>query len=193
MLLANIKTHVANACETSFLYGHFHLLPHLVSGIYQEPTCANRLQYVVGAFSDAVRLCEVVSHADKPPYIINLRKNIHDVLKSQIIEPLGSDIETDLRLHIHIKHLDHMQTVNPKSENLRPLRPFLDLPAIRVLGLMVDVKKEVTHYLDRNFYNLTTVVRQLLNIVLILFFPYDLSNCYDRPCTTGIRMQKCAL
>jgi WASH complex subunit 7 len=50
-----------------------------------------------------------------------------------------------------------MQAVNPKTENLRPMRPFLDLAPLRVLGLLIDVKAEVTHYLDMNFYNLTTV------------------------------------
>ena len=50
-----------------------------------------------------------------------------------------------------------MQSVNPKTENLKPLRPFLDLAPLRILGLLLDVKAEVTHYLDMNFYNLTTI------------------------------------
>ena len=149
------------------MYFHYHLLPVIISGIYQEPTGANKIQYVTSAFSDAIKLCEIVTHSESGPFIINLRKTIHEVIKTEIIEPLSRDIETDLRLHIHTKHLDHMQTVNPKTENLRPLRPFLDLAPLRILGLMVDVKKEVTHYLDRNFYNLTTVV---MIIIFISFF-----------------------
>jgi WASH complex subunit 7 len=147
------------ACDTSFLYFHSHLLPVIVSGIYLEPTSANRLQYISTAFCDAIKLCECVRHSEQTPFVLNLRKNIHEVIKSQIIEPLSRDIETDLRLNIHIKHLDHMQTVNPKTADMKPLRPFIDLPPIRILGLLIDVKREVTHYLDRNFYNLTTVVR----------------------------------
>jgi len=166
------------------LYFHYHLLPVIISGIYQEPTGANKIQYVTSAFSDAIKLCEIVTHSESGPFIINLRKTIHEVIKTEIIEPLSRDIETDLRLHIHTKHLDHMQTVNPKTENLRPLRPFLDLAPLRILGLMVDVKKEVTHYLDRNFYNLTTVViifiyyfyfvLYLLNIIIIIILKYIL-------------------
>lgn len=157
LMLANISTLIKKACNTSFLSFHSQLLPVLVAGIYETPTCANRIFYIVGAFSDSVKLCESVKHRDVKPYIINLRKSIHEVIKAEIIEPLSRDIETDLRLHIHTKHLDHLESVNPKSENLKPLRPFLDLPVIRVLGLQVNIKKEVTHYLDRNFYNLTTV------------------------------------
>ena len=156
-MLANITTLVKNACNTSFLLFHSQLLPVIVAGIYEAPTSANRIYYTVGAFSDAVKLCESVKHRDPKPFIINLRKSIHEVIEQEIIEPLSRDIETDLRLHIHTKQLDHMETVNPKSDDMKSLRPFLELPTIRVLGLQVDIKKEVTHYLDRNFYNLTTV------------------------------------
>ena len=41
-------------------------------------------------------------------------------------------------------HTDHMQSVNPKTENLKPLRPFLDLAPLRILGLLLDVKAEVS-------------------------------------------------
>jgi len=37
-----------------------------------------------------------------------------------------------------------MHSVNPKLENLKPLRPFLDLAPLRILGLLVDVKAEVS-------------------------------------------------
>jgi WASH complex subunit 7 len=50
-----------------------------------------------------------------------------------------------------------MQALNPKTEDLRPLRPFLDIPPVRILGQIVDIREEVTRYLNRNFYNLTTV------------------------------------
>lgn len=76
---------------------------------------------------------------------------------ARIIAPLSKDIETDLRLHTHTKHLDHMVALNPKTDTLRPLKQFLELSPIRVLSLLVNIKKEVTHYLDTNFYNLTTV------------------------------------
>ena len=38
------------------------------------------------------------------------------------MRPLCREIETDLRLHIHTKHLDHMEALNPKTENLRCVR-----------------------------------------------------------------------
>lgn len=69
-----------------------------------------------------------------------------------------------------------MHALNPKTENLKPLKPFVDMQPVRILGLIVDIKAEVgivvrvsimviglrcvfqvTHYLNMNFYNLTTV------------------------------------
>ena len=48
---------------------------------------------------------------------------------------------------------DHMHATNPKTENLRPLRPFLDMPPVRVLGLLIDVKAEVNiHFLHAVLY-----------------------------------------
>jgi WASH complex subunit 7 len=50
-----------------------------------------------------------------------------------------------------------MTTADPRASHFGPLRNFLDIPAISVLGVLFDIKKEVTRYLDRNFYNLVTV------------------------------------
>lgn len=111
----------------------------------------------MSAFNDGIRLCQAVSHKDASPFFLSYRAFLRDSLRQEVIEPLCRDIENDLRLHIHTKNLDHMQTLNPKAEKSRTLRSFLDLPPLRILGLIVNVKNEVTHYLDRNFYDLTTV------------------------------------
>ena len=149
LLLTNFHSMMKRATDTRFLVFHSHILPVIVESIYQQPTCANRLQYIVGAFSDAIKLCEVVAHMEPAPYVIKLRGFIHESILIHIVKPLSEDIENDLRMHIHTKHLDHLQTVNPKTENLRPLRPFIDLPVVRVLGLRVNIKAEVEHYLNR--------------------------------------------
>ena len=155
--LANFPSDVRKACDSSFLYFHKDTLPRIVASIYQLPTEAGRLQYIIGAFNDGIRLCSAVLHKDASPFFLAYRAFLRDTLRGEVVLPLCRDIENDLRLHIHAKNLDHMQTLNPKAENARPLRPFLDLAPLRVLGLMVNIKNEVTHYLDRNFYNLTTV------------------------------------
>jgi hypothetical protein len=53
--LSNLAKEATQACDTAFLYYHTHILPALVQGIYQVPTEANRLQYVLSAFEDGIR------------------------------------------------------------------------------------------------------------------------------------------
>ena len=43
-------------------------------------------------------------------------------IRGCIVVPLCKAIEDDLRLHIHTKHLGHMQALNPKADMLRLLR-----------------------------------------------------------------------
>jgi len=157
LALSTFPADVRRACDSSFLYFHKDLLPRIMGAIYQQPTEANRIQYIMGAFNDGIRLCQSVAHKEPAPFFLAFRAFLRDTLRAQVVLPLCRDIETDLRLHVHTKNLAHMQAVNPKAANSRLLRPFLDLPPLRVLGLIVNVKNEVTHYLDRNFYNLTTV------------------------------------
>lgn len=155
--LANLSHNIRQVCNSSFLYFHLSILDPIVASIYQHPTQANRLQYIIAAFNDGIRLFSLVAHTDFFPFYLNYRLLLRFSITSEIIEPLCRDIETDLRLHVHTKHLDHMEALNPKSENLKTLRSLLDIAPIRMLGLIVNIKNEVTHYLDLNFYNLTTI------------------------------------
>jgi WASH complex subunit 7 len=63
-------------------------------------------------------------------------------------------IETSLRLSVHTK------TANPKllgEDELKLMRPFLDIHPLKIVNASLDVRHEVTHYLNLTFYNLTTV------------------------------------
>jgi len=54
--LSNLAKEGTQACDTAFLYYHTHLLQALVGSVYALPTEANRLQYVLSAFADGIRL-----------------------------------------------------------------------------------------------------------------------------------------
>lgn len=151
---------IRKACDSGYLYFHLDILSPMIISIFSSSTEANRLQYLLAAFSDGIRLCDYISHVGhevKEKYLSNYRLFFKTTITKIIISPLCQEIETDLRLHVHTKHLDHMQAINPKTENLRPIRCFLDLPPLKFLGQYFDIKREITHYLDMNFYNLTTV------------------------------------
>jgi len=51
------------------------------------------------------RLCQIVLHADTAPFFVNYRDTLRETVLNEIVQPLCRDIETDLRLHIHTKHL----------------------------------------------------------------------------------------
>jgi WASH complex subunit 7 len=154
--VSQLPRQLQNVCDSRFLYYHLDILPPMVESVYQQSAEANRLQYLLQSFIDGIRVCQMVAHVPATPFFLNLRSYIRETVKKNIIEPLCRDIENDLRLHIHTKHLDHMQALNPKTDTLRPLRPFLDTPPLKILGTVLNIKQEVTHYLNRSFYNLTT-------------------------------------
>ena len=145
VMLSNASKSIVTACDTSFLYYHTDILSFIIKSIYSQSTEANRLQYVLNAFNDGIRQCQYVLHMDATSFVVNYRDILRHAIATEVIQPLCHDIETDLRLHIHTKHLDHMQTVNPKIEKkIRPLRQFLDLSPLRIVGQLLDIHAEVS-------------------------------------------------
>ena len=156
-IMANFDKDVKTVCDTGFLFYHQDILAPMMQHLYQHPTQANRLQYQVAAFCDGIRVCQSIAHTEVAPFFVGYRAFLRDTIQTYVIQSLCTDIEDNLRLHAHTKTLDHLQTINPKTEDLAPLRPLLDINPIHVLGLIIDIRHEVKHYLDLNFYNLTTV------------------------------------
>jgi WASH complex subunit 7 len=160
-VLSNLNQEIMSTMNTAFMFFHTDILQPIVSSIYHLPTECARLHYIFAIFEDGIHCCNAIQY-EKPDLIVtnfvsNYRNFMKNILKTEIIQPLSRDIETDLRLHIHTKHLDHMSSLNPKTENLKIRKLFLDLFPIRILGILISIKDEITHYLDMNFYNLTTI------------------------------------
>ena len=62
------------------------------------------------------------------------------------MRPVCLAVERDLRLSVHAIHLKHMEPLNLKSkekERVPVVVHLLQLPAIRVIGTLVDIKKDV--------------------------------------------------
>jgi WASH complex subunit 7 len=124
-------------------------------------------------------MCTQIVHDDNAHYCFHYRDILLRSVKHFLIKPLCREIENDLRLHVHTKHLDHMHSVNPKTENLKPIKPLLQIADVRVLGIVIEIKNEVSHYLNQNFYNLTTVAlhdwRTYSDMRQLALDKYDLS------------------
>ena len=71
--------------------------------------------------------------------------------------PISLEIENDLRLNIQVRRESESGTIQSKAEFSVLLKSFLETPPLRILYYSLDIKNEITRYLDRNFYNLITV------------------------------------
>lgn len=212
--LSNLQNDIRTITSTKFLYFHTDLLMTIIQSIYTSTTEGNRLQYVLTGFIDGIKLIQTCRHLEMNSdtntskmankfelnkFFISYRLQIQNILYQELIFPLCHDIETDLRLHVHMKHLPHMQTYNPKFTNdssanknnsnnvamnspiggvvitsstqtagttvtgsvgtttLRSYTTFLSIPSIHILGNIVNIHEEITHHLNKTFYNLTTI------------------------------------
>ncbi|KPP68340.1 hypothetical protein Z043_112994, partial [Scleropages formosus] len=72
-----------------------------------------------------------------------------------LLDKLCKEIEKDLRLSVHT-HLK-LDDRNPFKVGMKDLAHFFSLKPIRFFNRFIDIKAYVTHYLDKTFYNLTTV------------------------------------
>lgn len=158
-LLSDYQRKIRNACDCSFFHWNHELLHSFLGDLYGQPEHANRIQYIISGFLDAVRVLKSVQHeADNEIFTTMYAKFIDSVLEEEIVQNLCKDVENDLRLHIHSVHLDHLETPNPKeTPDFKVLLHYLNLRPIRMYGHFVDLRYRVTHYLEKTFYNLTTV------------------------------------
>ncbi len=208
LLLSNLMSNVREACSTQFLYFHIDLLSPMIQEIYSTTTEGNRLQYLVAGFADGIKLISFCRHKlfsvsnqklqnqieeNMKNFFASYRFSIKQMITKDLILPLCHHIESDLRLHVHMKHLPHMQTYNPKFTNnqdehaaapaasanntlvpsmssvgntvtgsigitvLRSYATFLSIPSLHILGHVMNVLDEITHHLNKTFYNLTTI------------------------------------
>lgn len=152
--LSGLMSKLRNIASCEFLFWNRVLIPSYFSEVYNNPSRARGLQYMMMGISDTRSLMEKTFH-EPAKLLKDFEDEVYLSLKENIINPLSSAIETDLRLHIH-SHLK-LDDRNPFHVGLIDRSAFLDIPPLRFLSHTVDIKSNVCHYLDTMFYNLTTV------------------------------------
>ena len=160
-MLAEWQMHVKRATDMSGLYWSREMLAPLFKALYQRGgEEAYRIPYIVAAFSDSLPLIESMLHEDDigaTKILDAYKKFVRHTFNSLIIKPLCRDIEKNLRLQIHAVHLQHMRSPNPRAESLRSLSRFLQLNQVRLFGTSIDVRRLVSSYLEKEFYELTVL------------------------------------
>ncbi|XP_053377942.1 WASH complex subunit 4-like isoform X3 [Mercenaria mercenaria] len=155
-IIADLREKVRRSCDCSFLYFHRVIIPIYLTEMFESVTDTHRIHYIVGALKDCVEPMLCVRHLPSPHDLLDsLDKEIYNQIKENLLDPLCRGIETDLRLHIHL-HLQ-LDDRNPFKVGLKDLSQLLKLRPIRLFDRYINVKAYVEHYLNKTFYNLTTV------------------------------------
>lgn len=154
--ISQLRLRVHEACDTSFVYWHRVVFPIYLDDLCENVTDTHRVHYMFAALRDCVPQMDMAKHLEtsqslKDSFDKEIMKNVND----HLLEPLCRSIETDLRLHIHI-HLQ-LDDRNPFKVGMRDLSHLLKLRPIRFFDRSINPKSHVEHYLNKTFYNLTTV------------------------------------
>ncbi|KAF3814503.1 hypothetical protein GH733_017661 [Mirounga leonina] len=112
--------------------------------------------YMFSALRDCVPAMMHARHLESYEILLDCYdKEIMEILNEHLLDKLCKEIEKDLRLSVHT-HLK-LDDRNPFKVGMKDLALFFSLNPIRFFNRFIDIRAYVTHYLDKTFYNLTTV------------------------------------
>ncbi|EAL65754.1 hypothetical protein DDB_G0283355 [Dictyostelium discoideum AX4] len=155
--ISDIGKIVKASCDCSILFWSRDLFPTYLQFLYQNPSQATSLQYTLTGLKDVVSVLDKAIHVDnaKQRLIDVYRNEMEEMIDKNIIQPLGKDVETDLRLHIHA--FLNIEEKDPFKTGIKEFGKFLELKPLRFFDRTIDIKSRISHYLDQTFYNLNTV------------------------------------
>ncbi|MFT7812597.1 WASH complex subunit 7 [Arapaima gigas] len=127
-LISELRERLKIQCDCSFLYWHRAVFPIYLDDVYDHAVDAARIHYMFSALRDCVPTMLHTKHLETCDQLLeNYDKEIMEIFNEHLLDKLCKEIEKDLRLSVM------------KSVCICCLAAY------------------VTHYLDKTFYNLTTV------------------------------------
>ncbi|KAJ0069384.1 hypothetical protein NL108_004201, partial [Boleophthalmus pectinirostris] len=155
-LISELSERVKLQCDCSFLYWHRAVFPIYLDDVYDNAVDAARIHYMFSALRDGVPSMMHAKHTETCDQLLqSYDKEIMEVFSEHLLDKLCKEIEKDLRLSVHT-HLK-LDDRNPFKVGMKDLAHFFSLKPIRFFNRFINIKAYVTHYLDKTFYNLTTV------------------------------------
>lgn len=155
-LIAELHEKLQEGCDGSFLYWHRVVFPIFLDDVYESAVDGHRIHFLVAALKDCAGPIRMTRHESHPQVILDkFKEEIYSQFKEHILDKLCKDIETDLRLQTH-SHLQ-LDDRNPFRVGLRDYSQILHIRPIKLFDQTINVQAFVEHYLDKTFYNLTTV------------------------------------
>lgn len=155
-LISELRERVKVQCDCGFLYWHRTVFPIYLDDVYENAVDAARIHYMFSALRDCVPTMLHAKHMESCDQLLECYDTeIMEILNEHLLDKLCKEIEKDLRLSVHT-HLK-LDDRNPFKVGMKDLAHFFSLKPIRFFNRFIDIKAYVTHYLDKTFYNLTTV------------------------------------
>ncbi|XP_040493346.1 WASH complex subunit 4 isoform X2 [Ursus maritimus] len=155
-LISELRERVQTQCDCCFLYWHRAVFPIYLDDVYENAVDAARLHYMFSALRDCVPAMMHARHLESYEILLDCYdKEVMEILNEHLLDKLCKEIEKDLRLSVHT-HLK-LDDRNPFKVGMKDLALFFSLNPIRFFNRFIDIRAYVTHYLDKTFYNLTTV------------------------------------
>ncbi|KAL1765525.1 WASH complex subunit 7 isoform X1 [Sigmodon hispidus] len=155
-LISELRERVQTQCDCCFLYWHRAVFPIYLDDVYENAVDAARLHYMFSALQDCVPAMMHSRHLESYELLLECYdKEIMEILNEHLLDKLCKEIEKDLRLSVHT-HLK-LDDRNPFRVGRKDLALFFSLNPIKFFSRFIDIRAYVTHYLDKTFYNLTTV------------------------------------
>jgi len=154
--LSQLLNRADGSCQQGHLYWHRSILPTYFANLHTSSLDVTDLQFMMSALEDCAPYLKLAVHLENSTTLYkSYRDDTVEMFKENFLEKLFKNVENDLRLSVHT-HLK-LDDRNPFNVGVKPLNQSLSLKPIRFMGIILDIKGMVTHYLDQTFYNLTTV------------------------------------
>jgi len=157
-IISDLRARVRSACDCSFIYWHRVVIPIYLVDLREHVTDTHRIHYMFSALRDCVPQMHLAKHLEAPDKLsMTFDQEIMRYVSESMLDPLCRQIETDLRLQIHKHNNIQLDDLNPYKVGLKDMAHLLQVRPIRFLTRTIDLKRHVEHYLNKTFYNLTTV------------------------------------
>ncbi|XP_011503763.1 PREDICTED: WASH complex subunit 7 [Ceratosolen solmsi marchali] len=147
--IAELYNLLLESCDYSVLLHQQSILPAYLSLVIDNNSNISHIVHLFNAFNSAISKQEL---SDLIEFKISEQRKI---LIRNIFEPACSEIETNLRLHVHA-HLK-LNDTNPFKVGIKDGNRIIRSCPLLINGKLLYVKRYIEHYLDYTFYNLTTI------------------------------------
>ena len=154
-LLYEYESLLEAKCDCSFLIFSPDILQKFLTEVFEDLKLHSQVYFVVSAFHDGQKL--IAKSGLEEEAMEKFSKSLEKIFLDSFVEPLHRLIENDLRFHLHSERIEGMTKKNPLKDKESDITPLLRLEPIAFHRSLISVRDQITHYLNKNFYNHTAI------------------------------------